>query len=72
MSAQGLRQFAPADAESVQVTNPALRAAIDRAFREARAQASRTVRHITLHSSGRGERTVRVGYVAEAPLWKTT
>lgn len=72
MSAQGLQQFVLEDAESVQVTDPALRADIDRALQAIRAQASRTVRHITLHSSGTGERTVRVGYVAAAPLWKAT
>jgi hypothetical protein len=72
MSAQGLRQFVLEDAESVQVTNPALRADIDRALQAIRTQANRSVRHITLHSSGTGERTVRVGYVAAAPLWKAT
>jgi hypothetical protein len=72
MSEQGLQQFILEDAESVQVTNAALRANIDRALQAIRAQASRTVRHITLHSSGTGERTLRVGYVAAAPLWKAT
>jgi hypothetical protein len=72
MTAQGLRQFVLEDAESVQVTNPTLRADIDRALQAIRAQASRTVRRITLRSSGTGERTVRVGYVTAAPLWKAT
>ncbi len=72
MSDQGLRQFVLEDAESVQVTNAALRADIDRALQAIRAQASRTVRHIALHTSGTGDRTVRVGYVAAAPLWKAT
>ena len=30
------------------------------------------MRHITLRSTGAGQRTVRVGYVAAAPLWKAT
>ena len=30
------------------------------------------MRHITLHSDGSGHRTVRVGYVAVAPLWKAS
>jgi Domain of unknown function (DUF4139) len=72
MSEQGLRQFVLEDAESVQVTNAALRADIDRALQAMRTEASRTVRHITLHSSGTGVRTVRVGYVVAAPLWKAT
>jgi hypothetical protein len=72
LSPQGLRQFVLEDAEGVQVANPALRADIDRALEAARAQASQTMRHITLHSSGTGPRIVRVGYVAAAPLWKAT
>ncbi|HEY1931733.1 MAG TPA: DUF4139 domain-containing protein [Acetobacteraceae bacterium] len=72
MSPQGLRQFVLEDAASVQVANPALRADIDHALEAARAQASQTMRPITLHSSGTGPRTVRVGYVVAAPLWKAT
>jgi hypothetical protein len=72
MTEEGLRQFVLEDAESLQVTNAALRADIERALQAVRAQANRTVRHITLHSSGTGERTIRVGYIASAPLWKAT
>ena len=72
MSPQGLRQFVLEDAAGVQVSNPALRADIDRALEAARAQASQTMRHITLRSTGTGPRTVRVGYVVAVPLWKAT
>ena len=37
-----------------------------------RREANQSLRHITLHSTGDGHRTVRVGYVAAAPLWKAT
>jgi hypothetical protein len=72
LAADGLRQFVLEDAEAVQVTDPALRARIGGALEALRRDASHSVRHITLRSAGTGSRTVRVGYVAAAPLWKTS
>jgi len=72
MCDDGLRQFVLEDADAVEVTDPALRARIDRALEALRRDASRSVRHITLHSSGAGARSVRVGYVAAAALWKAS
>ena len=37
-----------------------------------RREANQSLRHVTLRSTGDGHRTVRVGYVAAAPLWKAT
>ena len=37
-----------------------------------RREANQSLRHVTLHSTGDGHRTVRVGYVAAAPLWKAS
>lgn len=68
----GLRQFVLEDAESVQVTDPALRERIGRAVAAARGEAGSSQRHLTLHSNGSSHRTVRIGYVAAAPLWKTS
>ena len=72
MTEAGLRSFILEDADGVAFADPAL----DRAVREAlasldahRAQDSRTV---TITASGQGRRTVRVGYVAGAPLWKSS
>jgi hypothetical protein len=72
LTATGLQQFVLEDADSVQVADPALRDAIAAALAAARAQAAQTARHLSLHGGGEGHRTVRVGYVAGAPLWKTT
>jgi hypothetical protein len=72
LGAAGLQQFVLEDAESVQVTDPDLRGRIGQALDSLRREASRSMRHITLHSDGTGHRTVRVGYVAAAPLWKAT
>jgi hypothetical protein len=72
MSADGLRQFLLEDADTVQVTDPALRSRIEQALESLRQDASRTTRHLTIRIRGKGERTVAVGYVAGAPLWKAT
>ncbi len=78
MAADGLRQFILEDAETVEVADPALRGRIGRALDTLQRDAGSTSRHITLYSSGRstatgdGPRQVKVGYVAGAPLWKTS
>ncbi len=72
LTATGLQQFVLEDAESVQVADPALRAAIETALDAARAESAQAARHLRLRGGGSGHRTVRVGYVAGAPLWKTT
>ncbi len=72
LSPQGIQQFLLEDVDSMQVTDQALRNRIDRAVASLRREASQSVRHITLRSGGNGHRTVRVGYVAGAPLWKTS
>jgi hypothetical protein len=72
LTAAGLQQFVLEDADGVQVADPALRSAIDHALATARAESAQTARHLRLHGGGSGHRTVRVGYVAGAPLWKTT
>jgi hypothetical protein len=72
MSDDGLRQFILEDAESVQVADPALRRRIAAALGALRTEASSSMRHVILHGTGTGTRTLRVGYVVGAPLWKTT
>jgi hypothetical protein len=72
LAADGLRQFVLEDADSIQVTDPALRVRIERALDALRANASLTTRHLTIRIKGTGKRSVAVGYVAGAPLWKAT
>ncbi len=72
LSPDGLRQFVLEDADSIQVTDPDLRARIGAALESLRREANQSLRHLTLHSTGDGHRTVRVGYVAAAPLWKAS
>ena len=72
LTAQGLQQFVLEDAEGVQVADPALRTRIDAALAALRGQAAQEVRHLTLRTEGSGARSLRLAYVAAAPLWKTT
>jgi hypothetical protein len=72
LGTEGMRQFVLEDADSVQVADPALRARIGQALDSLRRQANQSVRHVTLRSTGDGQRTVRVGYVTAAPLWKAS
>jgi hypothetical protein len=72
LTAQGLQQFVLEEAEGVQVADPALRTRIDAALAALRGQAAQEVRHLTLRTEGTGARSLRVAYVAGAPLWKTT
>ena len=68
----GLRQFVLEDADAVQVADPVLRGRIERALEALRREAGQTTRHLTIRVKGEGKRTVNVGYVAGAPLWKAT
>ena len=76
LTAGGLRQFVLEDADSVQVTDPALRTRIGAALGALLAQSGGNAgsgrRHLLLRTSGHGPRDVRVGMVLEAPLWKAT
>jgi hypothetical protein len=72
LGTDGLRQFVLEEADSIQVTDPDLRARIGTALESLRREANRSTRHLTLRSSGDGQRTVRVGYVVAAPLWKAS
>src|SRR4051812_42908002 len=69
---EGLRQFVLEEADSVQVAEPDLRGRIGTALESLRREANQSVRHLTLRSPGNGKRTVRVGYVVAAPLWKAS
>jgi hypothetical protein len=72
LSGDGMRQFVFEEAESVQVVDPDLRARIGQALDSLRREANQSLRRLTLRSTGDGHRTVRVGYVAAAPLWKAS
>ena len=68
----GLRQFVLEDSDAVQVADPALRERIARVLAAARRENAGDMRHITIRTTGAGARTVRVSYVAVAPVWKAS
>ncbi len=72
LTADGLKQFVLEDSEAVQVTDPALRERIARALAATRHETPQDARHLTIHATGPGRRTLRVSYVAAAPLWKAS
>ena len=72
LTTDGLRQFLLEHSDTVQVVNPVLRARIEQALESLRRDAGNTTRHLTIRIKGKGTRTVAVGYVAGAPLWKAT
>ena len=72
LTPDGLRQFVLEDSDSVQVADEALRGRIERALAASRRESAGDSRHITLRTAGDGQRTVRAGFVAAAPLWKAS
>jgi hypothetical protein len=72
MGDQGLQQFILEDETSIQVSDPKLRDAINQSLEAVRRDAAHNTRHLTLRVSGQGHRTVRVGFVVAAPLWKAS
>ena len=71
MTADGLRQAILEDIEALRLADGKLQAQLDTALAALAQHGERDRRALTLHTLGEGERTVRVAYVVEAPLWKT-
>ena len=72
LSEGALHQVIVENIESLKVMDPALQHQIDDALDAVSRQRERDRRELVIHLSGEGERVVRVGYVAEVPLWKST
>ena len=72
MTALGLQQAVLEESDALRFVDPALQGQVQKALtaiNEHRAQSRRTL-HVQV--KGEGQRTVRAGYVVEAPLWKTS
>jgi flagellar biosynthesis chaperone FliJ len=72
MGATGLQSFILEEAASVTFADPQLQAEIERALRAVAENRTRDRRNLTVIARGAERRLVRVGYVVEAPLWKTS
>ncbi|MGE0715796.1 MAG: DUF4139 domain-containing protein, partial [Alphaproteobacteria bacterium] len=71
-TAQGIQQAVLEDLESVRFSEPRLQAQIEGALAAIAAHREKDTRTLSIHLSGAGRRTVTVGYVVEAPIWKAT
>src|SRR5690606_34479394 len=67
----GVRQVILEDADAVRFRDPELQADIDAALAAVARHGERDRRSLDLRATGEGTRLLRVGYVVEAPLWKT-
>ena len=68
----GLQQFVLEDVAAVQVADPALRARLLAALAALRGHAAAERRHLRIRVEGQGARTVHLGMVVGAPLWKAS
>jgi hypothetical protein len=68
----GLRSIALDAAGEIRLESPALNAELQDALSILAQSHSRDKKNVTLKFVGSGERPVRVGYIQEAPLWKTS
>jgi hypothetical protein len=71
LTADGVRQVLLEEADAVRFRDPELQADIEAALAAVARHGERDRRALELRATGDGERTLRVGYVVEAPLWKT-
>ncbi len=72
MTAEGLQQVILEDTDSIQFTDAALQAQLEAALAAIARHNTPDRRALDVRVSGTGQRTIRVGYVIEAPLWKTS
>jgi Domain of unknown function (DUF4139) len=70
LTAGGLQQFMLEDADSVSFVDAVLQAQVDNALSEIAAHRAKDRRQIVLKTQGTGTRTLRIGYVIAASLWK--
>jgi hypothetical protein len=68
----GVRQLILEEADTLRFVDPALQAQVDEALAALAQHNERDRRVVSIRTFGEGERTVRVAYVVEAPLWKST
>ena len=72
MTAAGLRQIVLEETDTLSFVDEDLQAQVDTALEALARHGERDRRELTIHSFGEGERSLRVAYVAEVPLWKST
>lgn len=72
MGGDGVRSIPLARVQRVRFLNPALDAELDGALRVLESAHDTKKKVVRVNFKGAGKRAVRVGYVVESPVWKTT
>lgn len=72
LTAAGVQQFVLEEQDSVRFADAALEAQVNTALNAIAENRVRDRRSLEINARGTGERSVRVGYVVSAPLWKTS
>lgn len=72
VTASGLRSVKLASVSQFKFTSEKLNADLKQALATLAASHDADKKAVTLRLSGKGERAVRVGYIREAPVWKTS
>ncbi len=72
LTADGLRAVRLMDVLRIKFTNPVLESELRRALDVLSLSHDAQKKAVSLHFAGDGKRRVKVGYVVEAPIWKTS
>ena len=72
LTTSGVRQLILEESDNLRFVDPALQAQVNDALASLALHNERDRRVVTINTFGETERTVRVAYVVEAPLWKSS
>jgi hypothetical protein len=70
--AEGLRSVKLSDVQQLRFSNPMIESEFRRALEVLALNHDSAKKAVSLHFAGDGKRKVQVGYVVEAPIWKTS
>jgi hypothetical protein len=70
--AEGMRAIKFSDIQSLRFSNPVIESEFRRALETLALSHDSQKKSVQLHFAGAGKRKVQVGYVVEAPIWKTS
>src|SRR5206468_2986598 len=70
--AEGIRAVKLADVQSLRFSNPVFENEFRRALEVLALSHDAEKKVVSMHFAGEGKRKVQVGYVVEAPIWKTS
>ena len=67
-----IRSVELADARKIELEDPQLQDELNKALTALAQARDQDKKPVTIHFAGEGERQVRIGYVVETPIWKTS